>query len=132
MNIKTSSGFSLLEIVVAMLILSLIVAGTFGLFVTSHKFISEAGHRLQAIEYARMVAENLKIYVTADMGTNLSSGTPPGAGNVWSGTNPTAAPLNFPSFGNIIPGATCNYSVSNNIPGPNMKQVAINVNWTEQ
>lgn len=53
MKQKNTSAFSLLEIVIAMLIISLVVAGLFGLFITSHNFIGNAGHRLQAAQYAR-------------------------------------------------------------------------------
>lgn len=52
-----------------MLILSLIAAGTFSLFVSSHKIINEAGHRLHALCCAKMAAETLKVYVSADGNT---------------------------------------------------------------
>ena len=44
------SGFTLLEIVFAMLIISLTLAGILGLYVTSQKFVSQAGRRLQALK----------------------------------------------------------------------------------
>ena len=122
-------GFSLLEIVIAMLILSLVVAGLFGLFVSSSKFITESRHRLQALEYAKMVAENLKVYVTED------PGTPQGASVVWLGSDPTVAPLSLDDIDTIITGvnanANCNYFVIQGSPGAGMNQVRITVNWTE-
>lgn len=59
-----NNAFTLLEIIIAMLILSMVTAGTYGLFVTNHKFIIEAKHRLQAVNYAIAVAEKLKMYVS--------------------------------------------------------------------
>lgn len=59
-----NTAFTLLEIVIAMLILSMVTAGTYGLFVTNHRFIAEAKHRLQAINQATAVAERLKMFVS--------------------------------------------------------------------
>lgn len=59
-----NNAFTLLEIIIAMLILSMVTAGTYGLFVTNHRFIAEAKHRLQAINQATAVAERLKMFVS--------------------------------------------------------------------
>lgn len=61
-----SNAFTLLEIIVAMLILSIVTAGTYGLFVTNYKFLLEAKHRLTAVNQAGMVLEKLRVYVTAN------------------------------------------------------------------
>lgn len=145
MKSKNSRAFSLLEIVIAMLIIGLVVAGLFGLFVTSHGFIGNAGRRLQAIQYARRVAENLKVYVSASNTPPVNAGTGPGAaldGGI--DKNPVAL-LGLPAIN--IPGATgttCTYSVIENADvnfwsggveiadGPtDLEAVTVTVQWNE-
>lgn len=53
-------GFSLIEVMVASLILSLIVAGMFGIFVTGKGFVIRAGHKTGAINLARQRMEEVK------------------------------------------------------------------------
>ena len=65
-DMMNKNGFSLLEIIIAMLILSITVAGSFALFVTSHKFLADAGRRLYAIERGNAFFEKLQKYVSAD------------------------------------------------------------------
>lgn len=129
MKADSSRGFSLLEIVIAMLILSVVVAGIFSLFITSTKFINEAGHRLQAINYARMVAENLKVYVSADPDTPSGAGTALGNGthDNYTDSGITLLPRD------AIVGATgqaCTYRVEE-IGTSGMKRVTITVSWNE-
>lgn len=60
------SGFTLLELVVSMLILSITVAGSFGLITTCYKKINEAKLELQAVNQAATILEQLKTYVRDD------------------------------------------------------------------
>lgn len=126
MHIKKSTAFTLIEIVVAMLILSLVAAGTFALFASSHKFINEAGHRLQAIYYAKRVAETLKVYISAD------SGTPPNAGTAFNNSAfasiGLASSVTDPNSGIVYNLA---YTVSNPISGSELKSVTITTTWNE-
>lgn len=135
MKIKKSIGFTLLEIIISMLILSMVTAGIFGLFVTSSKYIVEAGHRLQAINYARQVAENLKIYVTADTTTPI----PPGANTAliagtdkpYTDSGIATTPQNSITNTNIGVGVpTCTYTVQDLAGG--LKSATITVTWNEQ
>lgn len=125
-------GFTLLEIVVSMLILSLVVSGVFALFVTSHKYINESRCRLQALNYARMVTEHLNVYVSAG---NLppappNAGTGPGgaleAGDHDLSEINLASPLNLDGTN-----YHCNYAVASNIDGTDLEQVTVTVTWTE-
>lgn len=125
MNKKISRGFSLLEIVIAMLILGLVVAGMTGLFISTNKLVIQAGHRLVALNYARQVAETLKVYVSAD------PNTPPNAGNAFTNNNFDA--IGIPS--SLTEGGityNCNYTVTNNPQNATgLRQVTITVNWAE-
>ena len=126
------TGFTLLEIVIAMLILSLVVAGIFGMFTTSSKFIAEARHRLQAVNYARMVAEHLKVYVSADSSVPAGADTAltAGANKSFSLSGVTIAPSS------AIPNTTgqeCGYTITNNPSGATgLKETTVTVTWTEE
>lgn len=122
-----------MEIIVAMLIMSLVVAGLFGLFVTSHKFIIEAGHRLQAINYARQVAETLKVHVIAEPSPITGIGPPLSTVTPHNPSSSTPNDLGLPSdFITGITGETCTYTVSPNPQGTiDLKQVTITTTWTE-
>ena len=138
MKSKYTSAFSLLEIIVSGFILSLVVAGLFGLFITSSKFIIEAQHRSHAINYARMVAENLKVYVSADPNTPAFAGTDNNHALDGDGTgethNPSLIGLNPIDIPHIT-GETCTYQVIENITvagtPTDLEQVIITVQWTE-
>lgn len=75
-----STAFTLLEVIISILILSIVTAGTYGLFVTNYKFIIEAKQRLQAVNQASAILEKLRMYVSEDpvgplIGAELSNGT---------------------------------------------------------
>lgn len=59
-------GFTLLEIIVSMMILSIVVAGSFGMMVTTNKMLVNAEHRLQAVNQGQAVLEKLRSYVSAE------------------------------------------------------------------
>lgn len=69
-----NNGFSLLEVIIAMLILSLVTAGTFSLNVTCQKFLNDARQKLQAAERASSVLEQLSEYVSADPNNPVDAG----------------------------------------------------------
>lgn len=125
-----------MEIVISLLILSLVVAGMFGMFITSHKNIIEVGHRLQALNYARRVAESLKVYVSAASTPPANAGTEAGmALDDGTGKNPVTL-LGLPAI--TIPGTTvpaCTYDVAENVTvdgnPTTLEEVTVNVSWTE-
>lgn len=132
MDSKTSRGFSLLEIVIAMLVMSLVVAGIYGLFITSHNFIGDAGRRLQAAQYARQILETLRVYVSAN------ANFPANAGNAFTdGLHPLSDITNIgASYYMNIHGIgltvfNCNYNVTSNPQGATgLKEVRLNVSWS--
>lgn len=63
--IISKNGFSLLEIIVAMLILSIVTAGSFSLYVTAQKFLTDARIRTQMAERTSSVLEELNGRVAA-------------------------------------------------------------------
>lgn len=69
-----NNAFTLLEIIIAMLILSIVTAGTYGLFVTNYKFLIEAKHRLQAVNFANTVLEKLRMYVSENPDLPVNAG----------------------------------------------------------
>lgn len=142
MKPKSSRAFSLLEIVIAMLIIGLVVAGLFGLFVTSHGFIGNAGRRLQAIQYARRVAETLKVYVSASNTppAPAAAGTGPGAAldEIMHPASRTPDLIGLPNTittnnGTVL---TCTYNVDEDVevvPGTptTLERATVTVSWTE-
>lgn len=142
MQIKSSTSFSLLEIVIAILILSLVVAGMFGLFVNIAKIIVEIGHRSQAVNLARKAEEHGKVYVSESNTSPApdTAGTGPGCalenGTIpldRIGLNPTYT-LNGITYTFTPDGITNGYLVSDVLVGGNptgLKEVEITVQWTE-
>jgi prepilin-type N-terminal cleavage/methylation domain-containing protein len=60
------SAFTLLEVMVSVLILSMAVAGNFALLVTAKGFQTNAEHRYQAVCQAQTVVDKLRYYVSSD------------------------------------------------------------------
>ena len=63
---KKKKGLSLVEILIAMLILAIAAAGLFSSFVAANRFISRSKRRLAAVNLARQINEDLFKYVKAD------------------------------------------------------------------
>lgn len=61
-----TNAFTLLEIIIAMLILSIVTAGVYGLFITNYKLLTMAKHNLQAVNQAAKVMEKMRMYVSAN------------------------------------------------------------------
>jgi len=65
-------GFTLVEIIVAVVILALISAGVFSVTLSSRKLINRSQRRHFANEVAQAVLENLRSYLGADQWDNTS------------------------------------------------------------
>jgi len=63
-------GFTFIEIVVAMLILTIAATGIFASFVSSKKYFQTAHHRIFAMNLARQTLEDLRLEVRADTWDN--------------------------------------------------------------
>ncbi len=101
-------GFSLLEVIVAMLVLSLIAAGMFGMFVGGRGFVIRAGHKTEAINLAQDKIEEFKSMIFGDI-------------------NPTGSPDAETEFSGGI-SAERSWTVGNIAEG---KKVTVTVGWTE-
>lgn len=128
MKSKSTKGFTFLEVIIAMIILGLVVAGMFGLFTTAHKLIVEAGHRLQAVQQAKMAMEQLKLYVSADpnIPTNADLAFVNGdhvLGDIGLLPAPEITGVNNQAW---------SYFVRRPIPGWDIKEVTMRVTWTEE
>jgi len=119
-------AFTLVEIVIATVILAIAVLGVMSAFISGTKLVAASKYRLQAINYAQQILENLRQEVRADTwdsgNLRLTSGSPIDC----LGTNPLA------SFG-----GTCTYTVnyvdlngngSGDFGEP--RRVDVSVNWT--
>ncbi len=80
-------GFTLLEVMVATLILVLVVAGTLAVCTAGERFVREAMHRTEALDFARQALEQLRDEVKA---STWGSGNP--SDPLSSGTHVLALP----------------------------------------
>ncbi len=69
-------GFTLLEVMVATLILVLVVAGTFAVCTAGERFVREAMHRTEALDFARQALEQLHDEVKAATWDSVNPGDP--------------------------------------------------------
>jgi len=112
---ERTKGFTLLEIIVSLLILSLVIAGTMSAFTASRRYIKRAQHRLQATNIARGILEDLYREVRQDTWDT---------GRLRNGYSET----NTVTIDNIT--YTSNLTVSD-VSGHQYRQVTVNVTWTE-
>jgi prepilin-type N-terminal cleavage/methylation domain-containing protein len=133
-------GFTLLEVLVSLVVLSSATAGLFASFVAAQKYVMRSRHRLQAANGARMVLEDLKAHVNQnnwdDSGTNLLAcpGGPHPAGYFCENL-PYPLPGAVPG-GDYDPGPPWNWSAKYRIDyigvgGIIMRQVTVTVHWDE-
>ncbi len=66
-------GLTLVEIIVAALLLAIISAGMFSVTLSSRKLTSRAQRRHFATEVAQTVLENLRVYLGADHWANATA-----------------------------------------------------------
>ena len=75
MSCLEKKGFTLLEVMLAMVILSSICAGMLGVFVIGKRTIGTSGHRVQAFDFCRQTIESLRGSVGITGNTDLDAGT---------------------------------------------------------
>jgi len=117
----SKKGFTLLEVIVASVLLILIVAGLVGVFVTGRKLIIHNRSRLAAVELFRYYLAPLQMDVREDFwGTNCVSGNNPAlcsSGNITL-DNKTYTPTY--QLGYITPTSV-----------PIVQRVTLNMSWSE-
>lgn len=121
-------GFSLLEVVVSMLILSIVIPGVLGILVTASKHLIEARNRLQAAYQSQAVLEKLRWYVSED------PNSPTGAGTVFSiGTTHSPTEIGLGAYPDMEGAGSSNWSyVVTEITGTNCREVSATLNWEEE
>lgn len=117
-------GFSLVELVVSALILSIAVAGVLSVFVSEKGAISYAGRKLQAMYHARQTGDKLK--------NTVDGQTWDGAGPLSPGIHNTEA---FLSLSGTNLGEKFNgfrqYDVGNGPAADSYRKVTVTVGWDE-
>ncbi len=114
------AGFSLIEILVATLILALVTAGMAYVFLAGRKHILHARARTQSAELGRLFLAPLQKDVRQDLwGSNC----------VGSGVGCPSTPANDVLLDGITYKPTT--TAVSNVPGTSLKKVTITINWTE-
>ena len=136
-----TGGLTLVEIIVAALLLAIISAGMFSVTLSSRKLTTRAQRRHFATEVAQTVLENLRIYLGADHWENTSAplhATSLGGSDTWSNWYfiSTNNFLNIQDrFGTSQFATRYNgkwhYKIIDNIGGYDYRKVEVEVDWDE-
>ena len=121
-------GFTLIEIIVATLILALVTTGLAYVFLAGKRHIQHTRSKIQAIELGRLFLAPLEMDVTISERTS-------GAQNGWGQINNC---LSSDGTSPGCPGAqtidnisyTPTYNISG-LPGTTLRKVKVTINWTE-
>lgn len=116
------TGFSIMEVLIAMLILSIIVVGTVSVFIFANRSVTKARHRGQA----QCIAREIQARLFGDYlwnGAELTNGVHTQATDSW---------LNLTDVATGLPEITMSrsYTVSTEVSGA-YKVITITVNWQE-
>lgn len=141
-----SSGFSLVEVVVASLLLAIVTAGLFSITLSSRKIIERTHTRHSAYEVAQTVFERLRVYLDYNQWYNTSSPIHPTPTVGWRwysltgpGSNDPLGISNFYGSSELATryGGMWGYIVSNGTGcgggggGCDYRNVTVQVNWTK-
>jgi len=115
---KKSSGVSLLEIVVSMIILALVMAGLFNVFVAGRGYLIHSRCRTSASQFATKIMDPLQNEVNQSTwdtaGNRLIVGSPPD----------TTEDINGVTYNS-------NFMVTDQSAGSFLRRVVLNVTWNE-
>ena len=110
-------GFSLVEVVVASVILALLASGVFSVMISARYLVGRTRDRARAVELARQQIEQMRQLISADQWNLTTSPIYPGS---WSGWSPAPGASNY----------EYRYKVST-VVGAECRQVTIQVRWNE-
>jgi prepilin-type N-terminal cleavage/methylation domain-containing protein len=148
----TDDGYTLVEVVIAMLLVSIMVTSVFSVALTAKQGGGKGVRKLLAAQGAKQVSGVLKNFVTGDETTTMIAG--PGGGNGWAmsngvvtaacpggGTNCYAMASGTHTLTGVLPAwfeaapynARVRYFVNNSVTinGRPMPNVTITTDWTE-
>ena len=128
--IMNKKGFTLLEILVATLILALVTTGLAYVFLAGKRHILHTRSKIQAAELGRLFLAPLQMDVRQDtwnQAANALSATPPGGRDCASQPGCPAAPER------TLDGITydARYTINRDNPIPNVNKVKVDITWTE-
>jgi len=135
-SLEKKRGFTLVEIMVSMFLLSTVVAGMLVVFVVGRRSVGLAGHRVQAMDFARETIEELKGRVGGYLlDPSIPESDDLNEGDHDSATDPDICTLPAGDFRDTFGGARI-YTVVNEPPGSadgqeNYKKVTVTVSWNE-
>jgi len=89
---KNQNGFTLVEIVVAMLLTAIMAGSMFSLALTARQGGARGFRKLVADQAARQLSEQLKSYVTIDYASTSGIAGPGRGANKWSMNDTTVVP----------------------------------------
>ena len=124
---KNEKGFTLVEVIVALMIVLVAATGIIVSFSTSGGYITRAGRRGLALNAFRQQAEKLLSAVNQTSWSNSTAGNPlyaPVGINTTYAVNLTSGEFRDKWKGNLT------YTVTNT-NDTNYREVAMTVNWTE-
>ena len=115
------TGFSLVEIIISVLIITIMSAGMLGAFVGGQQLINRSSHRLQAMNFAREAYDRLRAnhYYDADPEMTIGNGKTP------AGDLGTILRGGMTAFSTAL-----TYDVSSSDQSA-YKEVIVHVTWTE-
>lgn len=121
-------GFTLVEVIIAMVILSMTVAGLLSVFLSAHRFVGRAKRRLFAVNYARSLAESLRNEVRQDKwDCNIDDAGCGGLGLTTNLLGDWTTPINFNEGGITY---SRRYKVES-VGTSDYRKVSIKVTWQE-
>ncbi len=122
------SGFTLIEIAVSMVILSVAVSGMLMALLMGRKNINVPDHRIAALNFAQQTIEDLK----GKVGETLWPAGTPGKRHLESGDHPPKPSPSLTVGGELGSfGGARSYKVWDNVAGTDLKKVTVTVSWTE-
>lgn len=129
-------GYTLVETLIAMMLISVVVTSVFSLVLTARVGVKKSGKRGQAVFYLRQVMEGLKGFVTADTSAPGPNNwvLPGDACGCWALQAGNHNVTNFlpPSFRAAPTNGQLSYTVTDaNCGGQTCKQVAFSISWVE-
>jgi len=123
-RLKDNISLTLVEVLVAMLILSVSAAGILGSFSYSYKFIRRAGQKIDAMNYGRKALDAFRAIWLCNTGDTRLADTGPGPAPNWvdikTSSDPKSAAL-VTNFSGIV-----YYSI---ITVGGNKEISVKVDW---
>lgn len=118
------TGFTLIEVLTALIILLIAASGIFASFIAAKKYTARTGRRIMALNFTRQKLEQLRQYVRKDTwGASLNN-------LLWDPDETSASPRTLSgAFGSTWVGRR--YYTTAAVSGQNYRDVTVTVSWSE-